>query len=119
MGKKKKIVISKNYLDYLPVRNKEIGWKTDDTGLVTLEVPNKGWANRIAQTFFKRPKISFVHLDEMGSFIWPLIDGGKTIREYGPLVEAKFGEDAKPLYERLARYFQILKSYHFVEFDKQ
>ena len=55
----------------------------------------------------------------MGSFIWPLIDGGKTIREYGPLVEAKFGEEAKPLYERLARYFQILNSYHFVEFDKQ
>lgn len=118
MGKKK-IVIPKNFLDNLPVRNKEIGWKTDENGLVTLEVPNKGWANRIAQKFFKRPKISYVHLDEMGSFIWPLIDGGKTIREYGPLVEAHFGEEAKPLYERLARYFQILNSYHFVEFDKQ
>ena len=119
MSKKKKIVLPKNFLDNLPVRNCEIGWKTDENGVVTLEVPNKGWANFIAQKLFKRPKITYVHLDEMGSFVWPLIDGGKTIREYGPLVQAKFGEAANPLYERLARYFQILKSYHFVEFEKQ
>ncbi len=116
--KKKKIVIPKNYLDNLPVHAKGIGWTTDDAGMVTLEIQNKGWANWLAQKLFKRPKISYVHLDEMGSFIWPLIDGGKTIKEFGPLVQERFGEDANPLYERLARYFQILNSYHFVEFDK-
>ena len=30
-------------------------------------------------------------------------------------MEAEFGEEAHPLYERLARYFQILDSYRFIE----
>jgi hypothetical protein len=64
---------------------------------------------------FRKPKISYVHLDEMGSFIWPLMDGKMDITEIGKYVEEKFGEAANPLYERLAKYFQILDSYGFVE----
>ena len=41
--------------------------------------------------------------------------GEKTIIELGKDVEAEFGEKANPLYERLAKYFQILDSYHFIE----
>ena len=51
----------------------------------------------------------------MGSFIWPLLDGKKDIVELGKLVETEFGEKASPLYERLAKYFQILESYEFIE----
>ena len=112
--KKKKNVIDKNYLERIPKRSSYIEWKTDKDGIVTLEIENTGWANRIAQKFFKRPKISYVHLDKLGSFVWPLIDGEKTITVLGKLVDEKFGEDAHPLYERLARYFQILDSYHFI-----
>ena len=115
---KKKNVISKNYLEKVPVRPASIGWKTDEKGIVTLEIENKGWANKLAQVFFKRPKISYVHLDEMGSFIWPVIDGEKNIIELGELVKEHFGENANPLYERLARYFQILESYRFVEWKE-
>ncbi|MEE0913623.1 MAG: PqqD family protein [Ruminococcus sp.] len=112
--KKKQIVISQNYLEKVPVHSKSINWKTDDKGVV-LEIENKGWANRIAQVLFFRPKVSYVHLDKLGSFVWPLIDGEKNITQLGEFVEAEFGEDAHPLYERLARYFQILDSYHFIE----
>lgn len=111
---KKKNVISKNYLEKIPQKPESIGWKADEKGIVTLEIENKGWANKIAQKLFKRPKVSYVHLDEMGSFIWPHIDGEKNIIELGQLVEEHFGEKANPLYERLARYFQILESYRFV-----
>ena len=112
--KKKKNVITQNYLEKIPKRSSYIEWKTDKDGIVTLEIENKGWANRIAQKLFKRPKISYVHLDKLGSFVWPLIDGKTSITELGKLVDEKFGEDAHPLYERLARYFQILDSYHFI-----
>lgn len=110
----KKNVISENYLERIPCRSSLIEWKTDEEGIVTLEIENTGWANRIAQKLFKRPKISYVHLDKLGSFVWPLLDGKLTITELGKLVDAEFGEDAHPLYERLARYFQILDSYHFI-----
>ena len=114
--KKKKIVLPKNYLENKPMRHSDVGWSADQTGLVTLEIENTGWANRVAQKVFKRPKFSYVHLDEMGSFVWPLIDGEKSIADFGPLVEERFGEKAQPLYERLAQYFRVLESYHFITY---
>lgn len=108
---------NENFLDNKPIRNENIGWSTDDNGIVTLEIENKGVFNRIAQKLFKKPKISYVHLDEMGSFVWPVIDGEKDITELGKLVDEHFGEKAHPLYERLAKYFQILHSYGFIKWN--
>ncbi len=118
--RKKKIIIPENYLERIPMRPESIKWDTDEKEIVTLKIKNTGWANKIAQKLFKRPEYSFVHLDELGSFVWPLIDGEKNITELGKFVDEKFGEEAHPLYERLARYFQILDSYHFIKWaDKK
>ena len=40
---------NENYLEKIPVRSSEIEWKTDEKGIVTLEIQNTGWANKIAQ----------------------------------------------------------------------
>lgn len=109
--------ISKNYLEKKPYRKEGIGWNSDEKGTVTLEIENKGFFNRLAQKLLKKPKISYVHLDEIGSFVWPIINGEKDIIEIGKLVEEKFAEKANPLYERLAKYFQILDSYGFIKFN--
>ena len=107
-----------NYVEKIPVKNPDIGWKTDEEGKVTLEIENKGVFNRIFQVILKKPKISFIHLDEMGSFVWPLIDGEKNIFEIGKFVEEHFGEKANPLYDRLSQYFQILDNYKFIKWNK-
>ena len=114
---KKKNLLDNNYLEKKPLRKKNINWTTDESGKVTLEIENKGVFNRVFQLLLKKPKISYIHLDEMGSFVWPIIDGEKTITEVGILVKEHFGEKAEPLYERLAKYFQILESYGFVKFN--
>lgn len=111
----KKNVISQNYLERKPIRVIE-NWSTDENGIVTLEKENKGVFNKIAQVLLKKPKISFIHLDEMGSFIWPLLDGETDIIALGEKVKEHFGEKAEPLYERLAKYIQILESYNFIKF---
>lgn len=106
-----------NYLEKIPVRNPEITWKTDENGIVTLEIQNKGIANRIAQKLLKKPKITYIHLDENGSFVWPLIDGKKSVMDIAQEVDAHFGEKAHPLYERLVKFFQILESYGFAKVE--
>ena len=106
--------IEENYLEKIPVRA-EIEWDTDSDGNVTLHIENKGVMNRIAQVLFKKPKVSYIHLDEMGSFIWPLIDGEKDILKIGESVKEHFGEKAEPLYERLSKYIQTLEAYKFIE----
>lgn len=116
---KKKHIIPENYLLRTPVPKEGMEWKQEEDGSVTLMVENTGWANRIAQTLFKRPKFSQIHLDATGSFLWPLLDGEKDITALGKLVDEKFGEEAHPLYERLARYFEILDSYGFISWVKK
>lgn len=106
-----------NYLKLKPLRNEKISWSVDNEQ-VTLEIENKGVWNTLFQKILKKPRISFVHLDEMGSFVWPLLDGGKTVLEIGKAVENRFGDKAKPLYQRLIKYFQILESYHFIYLNK-
>ncbi len=111
---KKKAEISENYLERIPVRAAHVGWSMDDDGGVTLEIENKGGFHWLAQKVFKKPRISYIHLDENGSFIWPLIDGKTNIMTIGESVQQRFGEAANPLYERLAKFFQILHSYGFI-----
>ena len=115
--KKKKIVIETNYLERKPAHHPDIRWTKSADGKVILEVDNVGWANRIAQKLLKKPKISHIHLDEMGSFVWPLVDGKRTIIQIGDYVKEHFGEKAEPLYERLVQYFKILEDNGFINWN--
>lgn len=84
-------------------------------GNVTLFQENKGVFHFLAQKILKKPKVSQIHLDEMGNFVWPLIDGTRTVYEIAQLVKEEFGEKAEPLYERLVQYIQNLENYGFIE----
>ena len=105
---------SQNYLDRVPLRNSKYNWTTDDEGIVTLEVSNKGLFHFLAQKLLKKPPVTYVHFDKTGSFVWPLIDGTETVYSLGQKVDEKFGEEAHPLYERLIKYFRVLESYGFI-----
>ncbi len=111
---KKSNKIPDNYLEKIPMRNPSLGWSVDENGAVTLELQNKGVFNKIAQTLFKKPKVSYIHLDENGSFVWTLIDGEKSILKIGEEVKEHFGDAAEPLYPRLAQFVKILEDYKFV-----
>ena len=117
--KKKKAELSQNYLEKIPVRPEGLRWDKDEKGLVTLYVHNKGIMKKITQVLLKKPEYTQVHLDENGSFVWPLIDGKKNIIELGEIVKEQYGEAAEPLYPRLAKFFQILESYHFISYMEQ
>ena len=69
----------------------------------------------MAQTLFNKPKVSQIHLDEMGNFIWPLMDGKRTVYDISQLVKEEFGEKAEPLYNRLVQYVRNLESYGFIK----
>lgn len=101
------------------ISEKIIDWKADEKGMVTLSIENKGAMNAIFQKLFKKPRISYIHLDETGSFIWQLIDGTRTIGEIAEEVHDHFGEKAEPLYERLLKFFEIVESYNFIQYIRK
>lgn len=115
-NKRKKEGSDINYLDLIPRRNEALKWHRDLKERVILEIENIGIMNTIAQKVFGKPRFTKVHLDAQGTFIWPLIDGEKTVADIAALVKAEFGDKAEPLYPRIVKYFQIVESYNFIEF---
>ncbi len=113
--KKNKETQQKNYLERKPLRKKNLHWEKAEDGSVTLHKKNEGFFNKLAQKFFKKPPVSYIHLDEHGSFIWQLLDGNATVEEIGVPIKDKFGDAAEPLYPRLVKFLSILESYSFIE----
>lgn len=107
-----------NYLEFIPVPKEGLHYEIED-GKVTIFQENKGFFNFIAQKIWHKPRISQIHLDDMGNFIWPLMDGKRDILEISALIKEEFGEKAEPLYNRSVQYFKTLVSYGFVEFTNQ
>ncbi|MDD3217864.1 MAG: PqqD family protein [Lachnospiraceae bacterium] len=105
---------SKNYLDFIPIKNPDMKWDVDENQVVTFHVPLKGFFAKVAQVAFNRPKETHISLEEYGNFIWPLIDGKNTVFEIGLKVRDHFGDDAEPLYERLVNYMRILQGNRFI-----
>lgn len=105
---------SDNYLDKIPKRSLELTWENLD-GNIVLQKENKGTLNVVFQKVFKKPKVSMIHLDKKGSFIWKNIDGKMSIYEIGQKLSKEFGDEAQPLYERLLFYINTLHSYKFID----
>lgn len=104
-----------NYLDKIPAFNEQFSWKQDAQGIVTVYVENTGLFNRFFQKFLGKPKVSQIHLDEMGSFILPLIDGKRNVYDISVSVKEHFGEKAEPLFDRLVTFMHTLEAYGFVD----
>ncbi|MGN0368298.1 MAG: PqqD family protein [Wujia sp.] len=103
-----------NYLEYVPVHNPKYQSTVEEDGRVTILQEHKGVFYFLTQKLLKKPRFTQIHLDEMGSFIWPLMDGNRTVMEIAQLVKEHFGEKAEPLYNRLVTYMATMESYEFI-----
>lgn len=104
-----------NFLDYVFKVSDDLAWTCNESGEVIVEMKNTGFTNKIAQRFFKKPEVSHITLEGMGSFIFTCIDGTRSVYDIGQLVKDKFGDEAEPLYERLSVYMKHLESVGFVK----
>lgn len=107
-----------DYTEQVVQRVDTISHSVDKDGIVTLKKENRGVFNRLAQKLFGRPRYSYIHLDEHGSFVWLAIDGKKSVGDIAQELHARFGEAAEPLHERLSKYICILESYGFIYRNK-
>lgn len=110
----KKEITKENFLDFIPKHNQLFPFDEKENGRIELKMLNRGLIKKITQILLKKPKYTFIELDEFGSFIWKQIDGERNVYEIAQLVKEQFGEKAEPLYERLSKYIQILRNHNFV-----
>ena len=81
-----------------------------------MEVTHRGIAAKVAQVAFNRPKVSQIHMDAFGSFIWKEINGEQSIYEIGQILEQTHEGASNQLYERLSAYFETLRRLHYIQF---
>ncbi|OKZ53754.1 MAG: pyrroloquinoline quinone biosynthesis protein [Clostridiales bacterium 41_21_two_genomes] len=88
---------SKNYLDFIPEKNPEIEYETGEDGIITVLIEWKGFYHKLAQRFFRRPRVSEIKLDKLGTFVWNSIDDKKDVHV-----------------TRLIKYLEILHDNHLI-----
>ena len=109
---------SKNFLEFIPVRN--FNWSiSEETAKVVVERPkfDNAILKKYLLPYFKKQNFD-VKLDDFGSFVWQKIDGEKNIYEIALELEKEFGEEVQPVYDRISQFIKHLRQQRFVEYKK-
>ena len=113
MNKKKHV--SKNYMEYIFTRSNEITWSENDSFCIVLDVENKGFFNRFAQRFFKKPKISHITLDNYGSCVWKLNEKKNTVFDVVNSMKSNFPDEKDKMLNRVIAFLYTLQVNKYIQ----
>ena len=115
-GKKKENFRQDNFLLYVPKKKHET-WEIRDDKVYLIFHHNK-FIEKFVRWLVRKPNVSDMALDELGSTVWLLIDGKTTVYDIGKKFEEKFGDSCRPVYERLIMYIRYLNRRGWITFDR-
>lgn len=113
MGKNNK----DNFLLYIPNKTHQ-AWE-EKNGSIYLIIHHDKLVERVASWLTKRPTVTDIKLDELGTFIWKEIDNQKTVYDIGQCLFKEFGAKCEPIYERLIMYLRYLNKKGWIRFRKE
>ncbi|MEW5761255.1 MAG: PqqD family protein [Candidatus Thermoplasmatota archaeon] len=105
----------KNLLKMKPIRIKEFEKNCDKISIIVPKFKSK-IGNGICKIFDIKPNYR-LNLDEYGSFVWALCNGENDVEAIGIALKKKFGDKVEPIYERLAKFLQILETNEVIRMD--
>lgn len=112
MAKKRKIPA--NYMDQIPVHDDSHPWRLTDDGMAEVDMEHKGFYNRIAQKFFKKPRVSHIALDKYGTVVWQNINGENTIADIVRIMEETFPDETDRMLDRVVTFTVTLRRTGFI-----
>jgi hypothetical protein len=95
-----------NFLLYIPEK-KHKEYELRD-GLVYLIFYHNKPLEKFMHWLVKKPAVSDVKLDKIGTFVWQAIDGRSSVYEIGQKMKEEFGKSCEPVYDRLIMYLRYL-----------
>jgi hypothetical protein len=88
----------------------KINYEVNKDGAVTILEKQDHWVQNLFRKLkFKIPMYKKITLDKYGSYIFLQIDGKKTVKEIGEILELKYGKESHPLYERLLLFLNHIE----------
>jgi hypothetical protein len=110
----KKIKEQINMLELTPVQLLTSEYRED--GQIDVLVPR--FKNSFLQKMLPKNRSPYIkaNLDEIGTAVWELIDGKRTVNEIAAILEEKFQEAISPVHQRLAAFMRNLNANKFITF---
>lgn len=115
----KKIRKSDNILELVPSIIDTQKFRITEEGQVQIIIKRDKLLDRLVRKFAKTPEYMYIDLDDVGGFIWNLIDGYRTIGDIGIELQEEYGDLVEPLYERLSMYITILRNNKWISLNKK
>lgn len=107
---------SDNVLLFIPKKKHET-WEVKNHNVYLIFYHNR-IMERFSSWLVKKPTVTDVKLDEIGSCVWKLIDGKKNIYELGENLKLQYGEECEPIYNRLIMYLRYLNRMGWIVFER-
>lgn len=103
-----------NLLDLVPRRTKD--FKELDDGRVEVLIPRFG-GGRTAWLLGRLSRSGPIRLrlDDVGTAVWRLCDGRRSVHDIGLSLRDQFGDRIEPVYERLAAFIKQMKKAGLVD----
>jgi hypothetical protein len=113
MGRRNKNQREVNLLDLVPKRI--VDYEVGDDNTVTLLAPRfkSGLLRKWLQPRLKQPFLK-VKLDEIGSAVWLLCDGKRSVKEIAHPLRERFQDTIEPCYDRLGVFLRQLEGNRFI-----
>ena len=111
---KKPVKLAPNYLDQIYIRDPAKHWETRADGTVVVDLEHHGFFPKIAQTFFKKPKVSHIALDRYGSVIWNHLDGNHTNGDLIRIMKEAFPDEKDRMLDRTVTFLGTLQASGFI-----
>ena len=105
-----------NFMLYIPLKN-HMEWVEKDNVISLIFHHNKK-IERFASWLTKKSTITDIELDEVGTKVWKLINGERTVYDIGQGLFEIYGEKCELLYERLIMYLRYLNNKRWIKFKK-
>lgn len=105
-----------NFLLYVPVK-KHTDWEVKN-GKVNLIFYHNKAIEKFMRWLVKKPYVSDIELDDIGSAVWNSIDGKTSVYDIGEKLLSQFGKKCDPVYDRLIMYLRYLNRKGWISFDR-
>jgi len=108
---------SQNLFDLVPERAAiEV---SRQEGKARFEFPRfKSGPGRFFGSIFRASETIKVNLDVMGTAVWDMVDGRRSVTKIAEAIGGRFGEKVQPVGPRLAALFRVLERNRIIRFKQ-
>lgn len=99
-------MIKEEFLKYKPISIHK-NFKVENEIVTLIFLHNSLWA-RIVSWLAKKPKVTYLELDELGSYFWLKSNGEKTVEEIIEEMSLKFNDTPFSMESRVVKFAEHL-----------